>query len=322
MRRSAGQAVIFALLLTAVVITVGLAVVSQSIVDVKTSTQSQETVKAFTATEAGIEKSLAFALVAPDPTLTQTGSVGTAQYSARVVRLGYQQHHYTLPRNMVSGDAQTLWLVSHDPSTGNLSCSGGLLCATLSTTNSSFDVYFGRSPAAGPLPALALDIYYKTNPATSDYGDVEIARATFDPDSTRRTTKNNFGEALTAGPYVTSYGETYAYKARVDVGPGGLQVPTFNTENGLQMIRARILYSTADQPVSFDFADFAGETQRSLSSGDGLPSQGFKPESTGTIPNSSSIKLTSIYPWPDPFPMTDYAIITINGSLCKGGAPC
>ena len=54
MRRSAGQAVIFALLLTAVVITVGLAVVSQSIVDVKTSTQSQETVKAFTAAEAGI----------------------------------------------------------------------------------------------------------------------------------------------------------------------------------------------------------------------------------------------------------------------------
>lgn len=311
MRHSAGQAVIFALLLTAVVITVGLAVVSQSIVDVKTSTQSQETVKAFTAAEAGIEYSLASALVGTVNTQL-TGTVGSATYNAKVTPLGLNQNYYILPRTMVSGDAQTLWFVSHDPN-GDLACP---LCATLSPVNPTFDVYFGNS-ITSPLPALVVDIYYKSSPGNLGYSDIKIARAAYDPDSSRQSS-DKFDSPAGGSSFTAPWGDTYPYKAIINLDTLGIDQSVYKTPNGLQIIRARILYATTGQSVAFDFGTVGG---RSLSGGAGLPSQGFQPQSVGTIQNSSSIKLTSVYPWPDAFAMFDHAIFAGSGGLCKGTCP-
>lgn len=307
MRRSAGQAIIFALLLTAVVITVGLAVVSQSIVDIKTSTQSQETVKAFTAAEAGIEQALGQALVSP---VTRTlvlpkTYVGNAYFNASVNTLGLGQSQYIFPRSMVSGDAQTLWLVSHKTD-GGLGCGDSLPCVTF-TGIPTFDVYFGNYPASSPTPALVIDVYYKADHSSQGYGDVKIVRTAYDPDSVRQQS-DNF-TPLVGGQY-NFLNNSFAYKTTVNLSSLGIGPSVYGQANGLQIIRARILYATAAQPVAFDFASNLAA---------GLPSQGYQPQSVGTVTNSSSIKLSSVYPWPDSFAMFDHAIFAGSGSLCKGG---
>lgn len=304
MKSSPGQAVVFALLLAAVVITVGLAVVSQSIVDLRTATQSQEAVRAFTAAEAGIERILAQAVAqggtVAAPSSLQ-GDVGNAQFNATLSHLGKGAAQFALPRSMASGDAQTLWLISHT-ATGALGCP----CSKLSTGD--FTVYWGTPGVTGSeIPALVLDIYYKSPAGGSDYSGVKVARLATDP----ANRSNNFSGTWQPGPF-TILGQNFAYKAGVSLSSLGVPAASYQTSDGLQLVRARILYSTQPHPVAFDFGS-------GLTTGTdvGLPSQGFIPESQGTVGTSSSIKLRSIYSYPDLPPIFDYAIFGGAGDLKK-----
>jgi type II secretory pathway pseudopilin PulG len=299
-----GQAVVLALLLTAVVITVALSVVSQSVVDIRTASQSQEVVQAFTAAEAGIDQILTSAAEGSTMPFNNV-SVGNATFNARITNLGEgqgtsQNEAYIFPRDMVSGDSQTLWFVSHGTG-GSLTCP----CSTFGSSPS-FNVYWGK-PGELEVPAIILDIYYKTNPGNTGYSDVRVARVAVDGNSSSRggfASRSNAGN-LSAG------GQDFAYSYSVNVNSLGIPEASYGTPNGLQMIRVKMLYSTGKpQPVGFDF-EYAG-----INNG-GLPSQGFVPESQGSVGNYATINLSSVYPYPDPPAIFDYALFAGSGDIAK-----
>ena len=313
MGRNAGQALVLVLLLVAVAVTVGLAVVSQSVTEVRTASQSQDVVKAFSASEAGIEQILQQAVVSGtlpgpiagsfNPSVPAAGS-----YNASISYLGSGTMQYVLPRNMVSGDAQTLWFVSHGA--GNVL---GCPCAFL-TTGNSFNVYWGTSTADQP-PGLLVDVYYKASPAdrgTGHYGSEQVARFAFAPLWAGKMA--NFGAANSSS--TTLGGVTFAYQATVSL-PNS--VP-YRFSDGIQMIRARILGATSPpQPVGFDFSGSGVLTGATA----GLPAQGFLPVSVVSVPgpsgqgSQSTIQLTSVYPYPDVPSIFDYALFGLGGDITK-----
>ena len=309
MKFSQGQAIVLALLLTAVVLTVGLAVVSQSVVDVRTSTQSQEVVQAFSAAEAGIQQSLnqAVSLGQMSPV---SGNVGNGSFNATIAALGEGDEQYVFPRDMVSGDAQTLWFVSHSAG-GDLGCP----CSSL-TSGSTFKVYWGKQGMTGSeVPALVLDVYYKSPAGGPDYSNIKVARAAYDP----AARANSFTSSGINSAGYTLLGQPFGYYTTVDLGAAGLNVDTYSSSDGIQMIRARILYSTGTaQPVGFDFTGSGLVT----GTNSGLASQGFIPDSQGSVgvsgtATSATIHLTSVYAYPDPPSVFDYAIFGGAGSILK-----
>lgn len=303
---SQGQAVVLALLLTAVVLTVGLAVVSQSIVDVRSSTQAQEVVQAFSAAEAGIEQAL-LAGSAGDI----TGYVGNASFFVRTDSLGLNKTKFILPRGMVSGDSQTLWLVSHNAG-GVLGCPCGYFQGSPEIT-----LYWG-AVGASPAPALLVDVYYKLPAGGSDYSGIRMKRYAFDDPNLARS--NNFDTSINTnpGPLVIDGTSTdFLYSKTVTL-PSPV---TFNASDGLQMIRVKILYTTGSpQPVAFDLPNLVNGTGSNQNPG--LPAQGFMPSSQGSVgqpnsPSSATIQLTSVYPFPDASGIFDYAIFGGAGSIIK-----
>lgn len=309
----AGQAVVLALLLMAVVLTLGLAVISQSIVDVRTSTQSQEVVSAYSAAEAGIEQALSQSLATGNVVSLPSGTVGRAKFTASTSLLG-GGYTFVLPRVMVSGDSQTLWFVAHD-SSGLLVCDASHACFHWgsSLANLGAVVYWG-DPSTADVPALLLDIYYKrTVPVTAGYSDVSVYRAALDPNAsghgnnfTTGMTRGSYSLSGTSGVFSYSYNLSSAFSAIQTNAPGVIQ-----QNGGLLMIRTRLLYGTNPQPVGFDL------TAANSSGSSALPGQGFVPESQGSVGTSATIRLISTYPYPDHPAIFDYAIFSGSGDINK-----
>jgi|SRR3989344_1901751 len=119
-----GQALIVVLLVLGVALTVGLAIVARSVTEVNVSTVQDESARALSAAEAGIEQSLGGVI-----TGSGTGSVGTvgdvftvqSNSSAGITS-------YVYPEELVAGDAATMALDTtfNDPGTRTLKvCWGG-----------------------------------------------------------------------------------------------------------------------------------------------------------------------------------------------------
>src|SRR5688572_30522373 len=110
-----GQALVLVLLSLAVVLTLVLFILSRSITDVAISSRQEESVRAFSAAEAGIEKSL---VIGAGTSLT---TIGDAKYSSEVSDYSEGSQDFIYPINMASGDYATTWFMAHD-SSGNLVC--------------------------------------------------------------------------------------------------------------------------------------------------------------------------------------------------------
>jgi hypothetical protein len=305
-----GQAIVIVLLLAAVIITVALAVISQSVTEVRTSKQSQDTVAAYSAAEAGVEAVLKSAL--SNGTTHLSEPVGNASFTADANQLIVDplSHDYLMPREVYAGDAQTLWFVSHDKD-GNLSCAS-LPCAFFPGSQT-FTVYWGKNPSSDK-PALLLDIYYK-NPGPVGAGNpVKVARIALDHET--RPIADCFSSAVSTN--ANAAGINFPYYATIDLTafppypcgtPSQTRLPAgiATTADSIQFIRVRILYAQNDShPVAFKLANVAN-----------FPAQGFEPTSTGTLGSSATIKLTSKYPYPDFPPEFDYAVFTATGSITK-----
>lgn len=215
-RYSSGQALLIILLIMAVALTIGLSVVSQSIVDIRLSQQQEESARAFSAAEAGLESLLATG-VAPESfegftITTETKELGNSD-------------SFIFPKEIKAGDIQIVWLVGHnsdgEPDPGVDQFNG-----------TEIRVFWGNSGTPSnneTTPALEATLFYKEG---NDYRTIKY---TGDPNTNRRTT-NNFQQASDAG--YTLQQKTFQFRKMIQNMPAGVMY---------YALRLKLIYNS-DQP--------------------------------------------------------------------------
>lgn len=275
-----GQALVLVLLSLSVILTLVLFILARSITDVAVSSRQEESVRAFSAAEAGIERAL---IVGVGSGLT---AIGDASYTSKVADVATGTTGFVYPIKLSPGDSSKLWFVSHDTATGDPVCNATNPCLTGKTLL----VCWGRQGTpnnASTTPAIEVSVYYETIPG--DISTIAISRVTLDPNSTR-TTSNFFGLASSAG--CTINGENFQFSKLVDMSTDFLiPASVYNTQNGLQFAKINMFYNTdQDQPVAFDVSASVA------SGGKPLVSQGSLIESSG-VSGQSNRKLQVFQGW-------------------------
>lgn len=217
-----GQALIILLLVMVVALTVGLSIASRSLTDVKISTQTEESQKAFSAAEAGVEEILRQDLATLAGGGGVSSNIGTdAAYSVQITAQGGAQSY--VPNRVVSQD---------DIAQINLT-DGGL-------DGKQISVYWAKTsdPSESADPNCAsMEISFVYNS-----GGLQLSKFGFDPGTCGRRT-SGFSTATESSFTIGSD----SYKERAQV-----VVPT-----GAQIMRLRPLYNKAslavEAPAGFTF---------------------------------------------------------------------
>jgi hypothetical protein len=173
-----GQVLLITLLILAVGLTAGLAIVSRSVTDIRISQQEEESARALSLAEAGIEKALI------DPTILSGGDVVSGvNYTVTQEILGNDTEFDFGEGRFAAGDTQTVWLVGH---------SGEDINRSDPYLGSQIEVFWGNKGTPRNLattPALeATFIYYD--------GVYKIARYALDPNSVGRPSQNSFNSSI------------------------------------------------------------------------------------------------------------------------------
>jgi hypothetical protein len=256
-----GQALLLVLLSMAVILTIVLSILSRSITDVAITTRSEESLRAFSAAEAGIERAL---IIGTDIGDTQ---IGDAEFSANVSSFAENSTDFAHPLKILSGESLPLWFVAHDDDK-DIVCSGTFPCFTGNTIKVCWGEP-GTGASDATTPAVEVSFFYATTPG--DYSTLQVARAAMDPNSARRST-NNF-DAPDLGT-CSAGGQNFEFQSTIDVSSLGVPAGSYAVENGLQYAKVRMLYNSAiKHGVGFD-VNFAGNST--------LPAQGITIQSTGT----------------------------------------
>ncbi len=209
---SQGQALLIILLLVAVGLTIGLAVVSRSITDIRISEQTEEAARAYSAAEAGIESAL----------YSGTNDFGVfegASYTATVSGVAEGATTFVFPQEVTTGEIATLFLVRHD--------ANGNLIETAYYTNSNLDVCWQGDTA------LEVGIYYK------DGTNYKVARGAYDPNSARRS-QNFFSATDSSGCAGLTNKKTLKFTDDFGLSAGRV----------LLFLRLRVLYGNSKVGVS------------------------------------------------------------------------
>ena len=297
-RLQSGQALLIVLLGMAVVLTMVLSVVSRSVTDIQLTTRDDEALRAFSAAEAGVEQALIVGTDIGETAFTDSGS----SFSVTVEKLAEGEDTYAYPEELYSGESGTLWFVSHD--------SDGTLTCTLPGVDEpcyrepTFDVCWGKN--TGTIPAVEVSVYYDDDPgggyyplgSTPHYGDVRVARFTFDHDAGRRN-NNSFDGIVNNG--CTIEDQTLEYWGTVDVANG---LPAgCSAQNGcLLFAKAKFIYNSTPQPLGF-----------STGSTDGFPAQGVHIESTGQFGDSTR-QIDVFRTYREPLSIFESAIFSMGSS--------
>ena len=262
--RQSGQALLIVLLVMAVGLTIALSIVSRSVTDIRISQGEEESARAFSAAEAGIEESLrAGSAISPD-------LEGISIQVTETERGGGDS--FVFDSTIDEGDTQTVWLVPHD--------SDGNLVLSPYYTEGTIDVCWQETD---PETALEAAIFYQ-DPA----GNYKVARGAYDdqassrgegfdsPDSDQCSILDRKKELNLAGFGITPSVDTLIAlrlrplynQAEVGVegagGDGGL-IPTqekcfestATTENGVTR-KVRQCQSFPAPPAIFDYVLFSG----------------------------------------------------------------
>jgi len=286
---TSGQALLLVLLSMAVALTLVLSVLSRTISDVQISSQDENSQRAFSAAEAGVEQAL---VVGSD---TGDVDIGDAQFSATVSDFAKGESVFVFPNSFVSGEQAVVWFVSHDPITGNLSCSGaGNPCFK----GDRIKICWGDNTAA-PVPAIEASIIYFNT--AGNYATARIARAAFDDNASRRSS-NNFenpgGSSCTIGSNTFQYGKTLMFNSFTPSVP-------YDTTNKLQFMILKLLYNNTSHHMGVDVAG----------SGSVLPSQGQLVESSGTSGDAN--RSINVFQGYGELPPAFYSVIYGGGGLIK-----
>lgn len=251
-----GQTLLILLLSTLVALTIGLAITQRSLTDVSNSTKVEQSSRAFSAAEAGIEK-----IYNPNISAAVTGNIADDELGNSATANAYSTG--PIPIRGVAGGRQPgleyppidktayaqFWLANPDQITVWLN--GGAL--TSYYQHSSVLLYFGNPGITTDYPAVEGNLVYYdpnyTDPSTSLTGPKILSRRYYFDRSVRLP-----NSAATCGSSVTAY--TYSLNTVNSLNPQDSQFLCYGTipldySNGKVplMVRARILYSESAQKV-------------------------------------------------------------------------
>lgn len=270
-----GQAVLVILLSLSVVLIVVLYIISRSITDISLSSKEEDSLRAFSAAEAGVERALVIGSDIGDTPL------GDANFSADVSDFARGSSSVVFPFSMKSGEDALFWFVGHN-SDGTLGC----------TTEACFTGNQARfcwgDPGTvinGQTPALEVTVYYRTPGTPPSGGEYRVARKMIDPNTGGRTQNNGY----TAAGTCTIDGQVFQFQNTVSFGAGGLNIANFSTGGVLQYATAKFLYNTnTAHKIAIDVSGAGGPL---------LPSQGIKVNSSGNFADANrAIEVFQLHP--------------------------
>lgn len=267
MRRESGQALLIVILILVIGLTIGLAVVSRSVTNLKISTQSEESQRAFSAAEAGLEAALiGGALEGGFPDIGAT-------YNVTVVPAAGER--FVFPQTTKKGETENLWLVDHDSN-------GNPLVDVAYYTAGTINVCWDKPAGTTTIPAMEVSVIYK------DGTTFKVWRGAYDPDpgSRPQPQPNNFDIKVDKAGGYCGGGFTYrktitlpsgiriairlkpyyadAQIAAQGTGGAGANLPSQGKEitstgtAGTTTRRVRIFQNFPALPTIFDYAVFSG----------------------------------------------------------------
>lgn len=278
-----GQALVIVLLVMAVGLTMGLAVVSRSVTDIRISQQEEESARVFSAAEAGIEDAM---ISGPGDYTVGEGAGEITAYVTDEAQGGTQIYDLGGGK-FLSGDTQTVWLVGH-------TVDGDLEPSVTFPATGWIDVCWGEAgtpPSDDSTPAIEATLIYQELS-----GAFKVARGAYDPYG-GRPGGNEFDLADTAGNYC---GSNLQFKKRINFGTGD-----FGDLSGatLYVLRLKLLYNGATaHPLA-------------LSGSEAFPSQGKCYVSTATFDESGvTRKIKQCQTYKAPPGIFDYVLFS-GGNL-------
>lgn len=255
---SSGQVLLIVLLTMAVGLVVVLSVVSRTITDIGETSREDDSGRAFSAAEAGVEKAL----------ITGSGVGGALEnrssFSTTITGIASGATEYNYPAELLAGDSATVWFVSH-ASNGDLVCDANNPCYVPNNLLGSLNICWD-SPGL-PTPAVEVSVLYDTTaPAgvdSNDWSGVRILRSTYDIEE--RVPDNNFTSAFPLSCQIA--GKSYQIRGIVDLTPTACA----GKRGCLLLAKVRMLYNgNVPKPLGVFVNDSS------------LPGQGLKVVSTGT----------------------------------------
>lgn len=279
---NSGQIVLITLLVLAIATTVALSLISRTTNDASITRDVEESSRAFSAAEAGIEQAL---LSATSTNGAVTLSAGVS-YNVNVSMMSGALGMYELPKKTLQGSTETIWLVDHDQSNGSI-------LETPTYTSGSISFCWSKKSAT-EIPAMVATLLYKKA------GVYKVARSAFDPDSVSRATTNNFTGAYTVG----GCGGNTATDYRATL--------TFATLNPTEVINPATdtLIALRLRPVYYD-SKIVVDSGAAV-----LPAQGYIIESTGTTVGGTNRKIVVYQQYRSPSTIFDAALYS-EGVLRK-----
>lgn len=278
---NSGQALLVVLLSMSVVLAVLLSSVSKSVTDITITDYEENSLRAFSAAEAGIEQALLDAV--PGSVVTDRLDVtdpADPHYDAKVAAPDAGDV-IEFPDKLKSGQVATFWFVSHD-NNGNLTCAGKKTC--IAATHLEF-CWTGN-------PALEIAIYYDNTGASygspNNYSNLKVKRFNFDPKGSY--VGRNFIEPSSG----CSFGSHYSYTTRDHLkGMKSKMDPCVNSGPPSCLIAAKV--RVLDNPTVGQSVAIKARSGASTN----LPSQGIQISSTGTSGDSTR-NVTVLQGYPDP----------------------
>ena len=200
-KNNSGQAVLIVLLSLSVVLIIVLYIMSRSITDISLSNKDEDSMRAFSAAEAGIERALITGSF-------QSGGFDNANFTGSVSEFGQGDDTVVYPMSLKSGEIATFWF--NRPSDPVFDGSQAKIC---------------WGTAATEPPAVEVSTYYLES------GVYKISRVSLDPNA-GRTATNNFTVATTGACTIDN--ETFQFYSTVSLPTvGTLQFmtvkPLYNT---------------------------------------------------------------------------------------------
>lgn len=281
-----GQALLLVLLGMGAAMVLVLSVVSRSITDISLTSKEDESARAFSAAEAGVEKVL---ISGSSDNIPDLGN--NSGYVSELGDLAAGSTEYNIPESLKSGEFGTVWFVPHDEN--------GQMTVPAEADFNKLTICWGNENATGEIPALELSLYYDDTPGPGtpslnnppDYSGVKVFRAAYDSASAGR---DNGFETDGIDTECVIAGQNYPYSKKE------LIVASLND---LLFARIKLLYNSVAQNVGVQIK------------GANLPSQGKRIVSTGTSGDATR-KVEVIQTYKDILPFLDNAVYS-NSNLEK-----
>jgi len=273
-KRESGQALLLVLLVLSLVLTLVLSSVSRSVTDVEISTYEDNSIRAFDAAEAGIEKTVvgeatSGITVSLDDNVTFTPQTTTSTGTA---------NSYEYPLDLISGESAVISYIDYKKNTNG---DYVFTCPSNNCKNNEpaqIRVCWGKPGTASNssnTPAIYLEFYYTTDSVTTskfedmvNLSDIKVIASSADSHTTRTIT-NHFSAADTGSASPLPCTIPSSFSVLFQRSDAGSPLDIVDSSGGsLLFVRITMLYNNIAQPLN-------------IRSASPLPSQGTLISSIG-----------------------------------------